>query len=128
MFKLGQDVTIYDTPLYGDECFDEDDVYELATICGVTIMNDEVVYQLDGYDEDSWWTEDELDEYSDGDDLNNPIYKLGDEVVVQDNPREMRHISHIYMMGGEFVYWVDDKTINIDECELAPCQTEYTLF
>lgn len=52
MLKLGQDVIIYDTPAYGDEYFDEDYMYERATICGITTINDELAYQLEGYDED----------------------------------------------------------------------------
>lgn len=62
MLKLGQDVIIYETPAYGDEYFDEDYIYERATICGITTINDELAYQLEGYDEDSWWVEDELDD------------------------------------------------------------------
>ena len=84
MLKLGQDVIIYDTPAYGDEYFDEDYIYERATICGITTINDELAYQLEGYDEDSWWVEDELDdEYEYDQELKTPTYDLGDEVVAE---------------------------------------------
>lgn len=130
MLKLGQDVIIYDTPAYGDEYFDEDYMYERATICGITTINDELAYQLEGYDEDSWWVEDELDdEYEYDQDLKTPTYDLGDEVVDKDFPYEPKRITGIFLVNDTIVYQLEGHDAWFDEDNLSPDSVgEYTLF
>ena len=130
MLKLGQDVIIYDTPTYGDEYFDDDYMYERATICGITTINDEIVYQLEGYDEDSWWVEDELDdEYEYDQDLKTPTYGLGDEVVDKDFPYETKRITHIFIVNDKFAYQLEGKDAWFEEDDIAPDNPgDYTLF
>ena len=116
MLKLGQDVIIYDTPAYGDEYFDEDYIYERATICGITTINDELAYQLEGYDEDSWWVEDELDdEYEYDQELKTPTYDLGDEVVDKNFPYEKRRITGIFLVNDEVVYQLEGSDTWFEE-------------
>lgn len=130
MLKLGQDVIIYDTPAYGDEYFDEDYIYERAIICGITTINDERAYQLEGYDEDSWWVEDELDdEYEYDQDLKTPTYDLGDEVVDKDFPYEPKRITHIFLVNDEVVYQLDGSDRWFEEGDISPDSAgDYTLF
>ena len=130
MLKLGQDVIIYDTPTYGDEYFDEDYMYERATICGITTINDEIAYQLEGYDEDSWWAEDELDdEYEYDQELKTPAYDLGDEVVDKDFPYETKRITGLFLVNDEVVYQLEGSDTWIEEDNISPDNTgEYTLF
>ena len=129
MLKLGQDVIIYDTPSYGDEYFDEDYMYERATICGITTINDEIAYQLEGYGEDSWWVEDELDEGESGYNVNGPKYELRDEVTDKNNPHGMRRITGIFLVDDKVVYQLEGHDAWFDEDDLSPDSIgEYTLF
>lgn len=138
MLKLGQDVIIYETPAYGDEYFDEDYIYERATICGITTINDELAYQLEGYDEDSWWVEDEL-VVGDGMLTIEPLFNLGDEVLVHriGEPDILQTVGAIYGTENDFRYlfeeegW-DAKVHDVGEPEknltLSRRKLEYTLF
>ena len=105
-------------------------MYERATICGITTINDELAYQLEGYDEDSWWVEDELDDvYEYDQDLKTPAYDLGDEVVDKDFPYETRSITGIFLVNDEVVYQLEGKDAWFEEDDIAPDNTgEYTLF
>ena len=48
------------TPTYdlGDEVIDKDFPYETRRITGIFLVNDEVVYQLEG--QDAWFEEDDI--------------------------------------------------------------------
>ena len=111
MLKLGQDVIIYDTPAYGDEYFDEDYIYERATICGITTINDE----LD-------------DEYEYDQDLKTPTYDLGDEVVDKNFPYEKRRITGIFLVNDEVVYQLEGSDTWFEEDDLSTDSSDYTLF
>lgn len=138
MLKLGQDVIIYDTPAYGDEYFDEDYIYERAIICGITTINDELAYQLEGHDSECLWREDELGA---GDCMLaiEPRFNLGDEVLIRriGEPDILQTVGAIYGTENDFRYlfeeegW-DAKIHDVGEPEtnltLSRRKLEYTLF
>lgn len=104
MLELGQYVDIIDMPMHGSMYFDEDDLYERDYVCGVRLDEyGEPIYQLADQDEDCWREENELDESYGKHDDNVPTYELGDEVTEEDDPHDIKKITGIYLVYGDFI-------------------------
>lgn len=132
MLELGQYVVIANTPAYGSQYFDEDELEERDYICGIRFDEyGDVDYQLADQDEDCWWEEVELDESYGKHEDNTPLYELDDEVITADN---IQLVTGIYLVYGDFMYQVDNGDIYIDESELTLYRKKgdttpnYTLF
>lgn len=135
MLELGQFVDITTTPMHGSMYFDEDDLYERDYVCGIRFDEyGDVIYQLADQDEDCWWEEVELDESYGKHDDNIPTYELGDEVTEADDPHDVKVITGIYLVYGDFMYQLDNEETYIDECDLTlhrkkdDTTLDYTLF
>lgn len=135
MLELGQYVTIADTPAYGSTYFDEDELGERDYVCGIRFDEyGDVVYQLADQDEDCWWEEDELYESNGKHDDNTPTYELDDEVITKDDPNDIKLITGIYLVYGDFMYQVDNEEPYLDEeeltlyCKKGDTTPDYTLF
>lgn len=135
MLELGQYVTIAETPAYGSTYFDEDELGERDYVCGIRFDEyGDVVYQLADQDEDCWWEEVELDESYGKHDDNIPTYELGDEVTEADDPHDVKVVTGIYLVYGDFMYQLDNEETYIDECDLTlhrkkdDLTPDYTLF
>ena len=135
MLELGQYVYIVDTPAYGSTYFDEDDLNERDYICGIRFDEyGDVVYQLADQDEDCWWEEVELDESYGKHEDNNPTYELGDEITMENDPRDVKRVTGIYLVYGDFMYQLDNEEPYIDEDDLTlyrkkgDTTPDYTLF
>lgn len=135
MLELGQYVTIADTPAYGSTYFDEDELGERDYVCGIRFDEyGDVIYQLADQDEDCWWEEVELDESYGKHDDNIPTYELGDEVTEADDPHDIKVVTGVYLVYGDFMYQLDNEETYIDECDLTlhrkkdDLTPDYTLF
>ena len=135
MLELGQYVDIDNTPTYGSMYFDEDDLYERDYVCGIRLDKyGGPIYQLADQDEDCWWEEVELDESYGKHDDNIPTYELGDEVTEADDPHDVKVVTGIYLVYGDFMYQLDNEETYIDECDLTlhrkkdDTTLDYTLF
>lgn len=135
MLELGQYVTIADTPAYGSTYFDEDELGERDYVCGIRFDEyGDVVYQLADQDEDCWWEEVELDESYGKHKDNTPLYELDDEVITKDDPNDIKLITGIYLVYGDFMYQVDNEEPYLDEEDLTlyrkkgDITPDYTLF
>ena len=135
MLELGQYVDIIDTPAYGSTYFDEDDLKERDYICGIRFDEyGDVVYQLADQDEDCWWEEHELDKVLGKYEDNTPVYELDDEVIEEDDPNDIKFVTGIYLVYGDFMYQLDNESAYIDESELilhrkkGDTTPDYTLF
>ena len=135
MLELGQYVVIANTPAYGSTYFDEDELGERDYVCGIRFDEyRDVVYQLADQDEDCWWEEVELDESYGKHDDNIPTYELGDEVTEADDPHDVKVVTGIYLVYGDFMYQLDNEETYIDECDLTlhrkkdDTTLDYTLF
>ena len=135
MLELGQYVVIANTPAYGSTYFDEDELGERDYVCGIRFDEyGDVVYQLADQDEDCWWEEVELDESYGKHDDNIPTYELGDEVTEADDPHDVKVVTGIYLVYGDFMYHLDNEETYIDECDLTlhrkkdDTTLDYTLF
>ena len=132
MLKLGQYVVIANTPAYGSQYFDEDELEERDYICGIRFDEyGDVVYQLADQDEDCWWEEVELDESYGKHEDNTPLYELDEEVITAD---DIQLVTGIYLVYGDFMYQVDNEEPYLDEEELTLYRKkgdntpDYTLF
>ena len=135
MLELGQYVTIADTPAYGSTYFDEDELGERDYVCGIRFDEyGDVVYQLADQDEDCWWEEVELDESYGKHEDNTPLYELDDEVIAEEDPNDIKLITGIYLVYGDFMYQLDNEEPYLDEEELTLYRKkgdntpDYTLF
>lgn len=135
MLELGQYVVIANTPAYGSTYFDEDELGKRDYVCGIRFDEyGDVVYQLADQDEDCWWEEDELDESYGKHEDNIPTYELGDEVTEADDPHDVKVVTGVYLVYGDFMYQLDNEETYIDECDLTlhrkkgDTAPDYTLF
>lgn len=135
MLELGQYVTIADTPVYGSTYFDEDELEERDYVCGIRFDEyGDVIYQLADQDEDCWWEEVELDESNGKHEDNTPLYELDDEVITTDDPHDIRLVTGIYLVYGDFMYQLDNEEPYLDEEDLTlyrkkgDTTPDYTLF
>lgn len=135
MLELGQYVTIAETPAYGSTYFDEDELGERDYVCGIRFDEyGDVVYQLADQDEDCWWEEVELDESYGKHEDNTPLYELDDEVITTDDPHDIRLVTGIYLVYGDFMYQLDNEGPYLDEEDLTlyrkkgDTTPDYTLF
>lgn len=135
MLELGQYVTIAETPAYGSTYFDEDELEERDYVCGIRFDEyGDVVYQLADQDEDCWWEEVELDESYGKHEDNAPLYELGDEVTMENDPHDVKRVTGIYLVYGDFMYQLDNEEPYLDEEELTlyrkkgDTTPDYTLF
>ena len=135
MLELGQYVTIADTPVYGSTYFDEDELEERDYVCGIRFDEyGDVIYQLADQDEDCWWEEVELDESYGKHEDNTPLYELDDEVITTDDPHDIRLVTGIYLVYGDFMYQLDNEEPYLDEEDLTlyrkngDTTPDYTLF
>lgn len=135
MLELGQYVTIAETPAYGSTYFDEDELGERDYVCGIRFDEyGDVVYQLADQDEDCWWEEVELDESYGKHEDNTPLYELDDEVITEEDPHDIRLVTGIYLVYGDFMYQLDNEGPYLDEEDLTlyrkkgDTTPDYTLF
>lgn len=135
MLELGQYVTIAETPAYGSMYYDEDELGERDYVCGIRYDEyGDIIYQLADQDEDCWWEEDELNESHGKHEDNIPTYELDDEVITEEDPHDIRFVTGIYLVYGDFMYQLDNEDTYIDESELTlyrkkgDTTPDYTLF
>ena len=89
---------------------------------------------MEDQDEECWWEEVELDESYGKHDDNIPTYELGDEVTEADDPHDVKVVTGIYLVYGDFMYQLDNEETYIDECDLTlhrkkdDTTLDYTLF
>lgn len=121
--------------MYGSTYFDEDELEERDYVCGIRFDEyGDVIYQLADQDEDCWWEEVELDESYGKHEDNTPLYELDDEVITTDDPHDIRLVTGIYLVYGDFMYQLDNEEPYLDEEDLTlyrkkgDTTPDYTLF